>query len=350
MKVFRKFTKQFIVIIVLATVINVSYIGKAFAAVSASTLVSLTNSARAQEGLGDLSVNSKLVVAANAKAQDMFSNQYFAHTSPQGKTPWDFIQSAGYDYVYAGENLAIGYSDSNELQNAWMNSASHRENILNPNFREIGIVALSGEYQGAQTIIVVEEFGSTSTGQNLATENQAQADSQTVHSANAANSHPQEFNLVQNETSFNPQKVFNGDQVDFKVTLTGDASEIYFMVGDQKIDMKEVMTSEKNIDKEVFEKKQVMTKEGTFDVTITVNDKWGNKDTKDLGNLVIAKKVITNQNNPTTVGGIRASIKNHWIVYTISSFVLFSLIGFAIVSKKIKLSHKLTKSLATWEF
>jgi len=347
-KVFRRVIKQSIVIIVLITIINVSYIGNAFAAVSSGTLVNLANASRAQEGLGDLSQSDKLVSAANAKASDMFANQYFAHTSPQGKTPWDFISAAGYNYVYAGENLAIGYNDSSELHNAWMNSPSHRENILNPNFREIGIAAVEGVYEGGQTTIVVEMFGSNSTGQNLATSpNQAVQSESTVSAGQ--NSHSQEFNLVTSETNFNPQKIFAGDQVTFKAAITGEAQEIYFTVGNQKIDMKEALQSEKNSDKKIFQKKESMTKEGTFTVNITVTDKWGNRDSKDLGKLVVASKVITNPGNGM-VGGVRASIKNHWVIYTVSLLTLVSLVTMVLILRKLKLSHKLAKSLATWEF
>lgn len=347
MKVFRKVIKQSIVIIVLCTIINVSYIGQAFAAISTGTLVNLVNASRAQEGLGDLSINSQLVSAANAKASDMFANQYFAHTSPQGKTPWDFILAAGYNYVYAGENLAIGYTDSSELQNAWMNSPSHRENILNPNYRDIGIAAVNGEYEGSQTTIVVEEFGSTSAGQNLAASpNQAV---QSESTSGGQNSSSQEFNLVTSETSFSPQKIFVGDQVTFKAAITGQPLEIYFTVGNQKIDMTEALQSEKNSDEKIFQKQVSMTQEGTFTVNITVTDKWGNRDSKDLGKLTVASKVITNPGNGT-VGGIGASIKNHWVIYTVSAITLVLLVAMVLILRKMKLSHKLTKSLATWEF
>ena len=134
MSTFKKVSQKFtitIAFILISTIISASFVGQAFAAPSASTLVSLVNSSRAEQGLGALSVNGQLVSAATAKANDMLENDYFAHTSPSGKTPWDFISASGYSYVYAGENLAIGYNDSSELHSAWMNSPSHRENIMN---------------------------------------------------------------------------------------------------------------------------------------------------------------------------------------------------------------------------
>lgn len=260
---FSKVIRKFIVIVVLATIINVSYLATAFAAVSASTLISLTNSSRAQAGLGTLSVNSQLVSAATSKANDMLEKDYFAHTSPDGKTPWDFISASGYGYVYAGENLAIGYNNSSELHTAWMNSPSHRENIMNPNFREVGIAVATGEYQGGQTSVVVQMFGSASGGQNLAeTQTQTQAEVQsesTVDNNAVSESAPQktenskEFTLI--SADFNPKKIFAGEEVTFKIEITGNANEIYFSFNEQKIDLKEAMTSESNADKKTFEKK-----------------------------------------------------------------------------------------------
>ena len=54
-----------------------------------------------------LAKSDMLQEAAEKKAQDMIENNYFAHTSPQGKTPWHWVEESGYDYRYAGENLAI---------------------------------------------------------------------------------------------------------------------------------------------------------------------------------------------------------------------------------------------------
>lgn len=134
---------------------------RAFASsISASRLVDLANAARADAGVGLVSVDSRLVAAATAKANDMFEDQYWAHYAPDGKSPWDFILEAGYNYVYAGENLAIDFITSDAVHNAWMNSPSHRDNIINPNYKNIGIAVVDGVFEGSQTTIVVQMFGS----------------------------------------------------------------------------------------------------------------------------------------------------------------------------------------------
>jgi len=291
-----KYTTKFVFITIFALAINVLYIPKALAAVSGGSLVSLANTSRTQAGLATLSTNSQLEQAAAMKAADMFTNQYFAHTSPQGKTPWDFISAAGYNYVYAGENLAIGYTNSSELHNAWMNSPSHRENIMNPNFRDIGIAVVDGDYEGAPTTIVVQEFGSTETSQPVA-ENQTQTE-EISNTTNGSENQPTEgtpantkaYELLMDKTKFTPNKIFTGEEVEFQATLKGEVSELYINVGQQKIDL---LDSLKNDGEEkLYVKKEKILKEGEQTVTLTAVDRSGNREVKDLGKLTVAKKLI----------------------------------------------------------
>jgi len=137
-----------------------TYLGSgSMAAVISSTLVSLTNTDRATQNLGTLTVNPELTAAAQAKADDMAAKSYFAHTSPDGKTSWYWFKEAGYSFTYAGENLAVDFSDSDAVENAWMNSPTHRANILNGHYTEIGIASAEGTYEGHHTIFVVQMFG-----------------------------------------------------------------------------------------------------------------------------------------------------------------------------------------------
>ena len=101
------------------------------AAPSSSEIITLHNNARANQGLDALQSNGLLSQAAQAKANDMLAHDYFAHTSPSGQTPWQWITNTGYDYEYAGENLAIDFYTAQSLQEAWMNSPTHRANIMN---------------------------------------------------------------------------------------------------------------------------------------------------------------------------------------------------------------------------
>ncbi len=132
------------------------------AAVVGSELVSLTNTERAQNNVGQLTENTKLDAAAQAKAADMAAKGYFAHIGPDGKQPWDWITGAGYDYQYAGENLAVRFVDSKDVVNAWMASPTHRANIVKAQYQEIGIGVADGIYKGQSATFVVQYFGKPS--------------------------------------------------------------------------------------------------------------------------------------------------------------------------------------------
>ena len=69
--------------------------------------------------------------SALAKAEDMAINNYFAHYSPNGKKPWDWINRDNYAYLFVGENLAINFTSAEAVHEALMNSPTHRQNILN---------------------------------------------------------------------------------------------------------------------------------------------------------------------------------------------------------------------------
>lgn len=128
--------------------------------ITSSNVIQLTNQARRNLGLEQLEANDLLARAAQAKADDMLANQYFAHTSPAGVTPWDWFSQVGYRYLYAGENLAVHYTTAEDVGEGWMASPSHRANIVNPSYTEIGIGIAYGTFEGAPSYLVVQMFGS----------------------------------------------------------------------------------------------------------------------------------------------------------------------------------------------
>ncbi len=128
-------------------------------AITVENIISLTNQSRQDYKLSTLTENSVLNTAAQSKADDMLKNGYFSHNAPDGKTPWDFITKAGYSYLSAGENLAVNFTEAENVETAWMNSPGHKANIVNKNFEEIGIGIAQGEYQGHTAIFVVQMFG-----------------------------------------------------------------------------------------------------------------------------------------------------------------------------------------------
>jgi len=129
------------------------------AAIVPEVLVDLTNQNREDNKLPPLAISPVLQGVAAAKANDMAAKGYFAHTSPEGITPWHWFRKAGYAFSFAGENLAVNFSDSFDVTRAWMISPGHRANILNLSFTEIGIAMAKGMYRGKETIFVVQVFG-----------------------------------------------------------------------------------------------------------------------------------------------------------------------------------------------
>ena len=125
-----------------------------------SDILTYTNEERAKEGLRPLLYNAQLSTIAEAKALDMIEKQYFAHVSPSGVDVSVMADTYGYAYLNIGENLALGdFESSREVVTGWMNSPGHRENIMNTNYREIGIAALLGTYEGRKVWYAVQEFG-----------------------------------------------------------------------------------------------------------------------------------------------------------------------------------------------
>ena len=127
--------------------------------ITAQKVFDQTNIERQKVGLSPLIYNETLSKSAKAKAEDMFINDYWAHNSPQGKTPWTFFDQAGYKYSIAGENLAKDFDNTDSLMKAWMASPTHKANIIHDRYQEIGIAVVNGTLGGIKTTLVVQHFG-----------------------------------------------------------------------------------------------------------------------------------------------------------------------------------------------
>lgn len=134
--------------------------------ISPDEVVRLTNERRVAAGLSPVVLNPTLSTAAQAKANDMIARDYWAHVAPDGTEPWKFFKDVGYRYKYAGENLARDFSNPGSTVEAWMASPSHRENMLSPKYREIGVAVAEGDMNGVDTTVVVQLFGTRFTDSN----------------------------------------------------------------------------------------------------------------------------------------------------------------------------------------
>ncbi|CAN5689117.1 hypothetical protein BH11PAT2_BH11PAT2_04300 [soil metagenome] len=128
------------------------------ASVLPSVLTELTNGDRATANLSTLTNDPKLAEAAQLAANDMAAKGYFAHVSPEGKNPWYWLNQVGYQYSYSGQNLAVDFTDSQDVEQAWLNSPTHRANIMKAQYTNIGIAVANGTYNGKDVTFVVQYF------------------------------------------------------------------------------------------------------------------------------------------------------------------------------------------------
>lgn len=132
--------------------------------VTTQRLLDDTNQQRKSRGLEALTLNTKLDAAATLKANDMLADQYWSHVAPDGATPWQWIKETDYDYQFAGENLGRGFRTSSGAVTAWMASPEHRDNILNPDYSQVGFSVVNGVLEGERTNVIVALYGSPRVG------------------------------------------------------------------------------------------------------------------------------------------------------------------------------------------
>jgi len=130
-------------------------------------IIALANQSRQAEGLPALIRNETLVQSAMAKAQDMKTEGYFEHISPEGLQPWFFAEQLNYKYKTFGENLAEGFFSAEEVHEAWMNSEGHRKNLMAADFAEIGVAILDFEQNDLKSYLIVQHFGTQLTKSDL---------------------------------------------------------------------------------------------------------------------------------------------------------------------------------------
>ena len=141
---------------------KVSVLGQA-STIAVTELINDTNAVRTQQGVAALQQNDQLTQAAFLKAKNMFAEQYWAHESPSGIQPWKWFADAGYNYSYAGENLAKNYPTAQATVDAWMNSPTHRQNMLNGQYVDVGFAVVDGTLNGQATTLVVAFYGAPAT-------------------------------------------------------------------------------------------------------------------------------------------------------------------------------------------
>jgi len=207
------------------------------AAVLPAVLVDLTNESRAESEQNTLNVNPLLQVAAQAKADDMATKGYFAHTSPEGVAPWYFFSSAGYIFSHAGENLAIEFYDSKDVHDAWMDSPKHQANILNNNFSEIGIGTARGMYEGRNVLFITQFFGTP-----VSTNVVAVTDSNNIVT-NGPDAESEVTSVVPTEHETDPVEIVYEEETFIEVARTGVVETERIVLGTEAVGIAQVESS-----------------------------------------------------------------------------------------------------------
>jgi hypothetical protein len=152
-------------------------------------IIALTNQLRTSLKVRILSENKQLTQAAYDKAEDMILNQYFAHVGPDKKTVASWLQTVGYNYTVAGENLAMGFAGAEEVMTGWKNSKTHYANLIDPDYTEIGVGMASGGYNGQETSLVAQYFGSPAAAASTDEQTSVELQTQTEPLAENDNQH-----------------------------------------------------------------------------------------------------------------------------------------------------------------
>lgn len=202
--------------------------------ISPQKLLELTNQERQKSGLSPLQYNDKLAEAAKKKAENMFEHNYWAHYGPSGETPWEFILGSGYQYEFAGENLAKNFLFSEGVVSAWMDSPTHRENIMRSEYTDVGFAVVNGILNGEETTLVVQMFGKplyavAEQPQNSEPQSQPQAQQVDTEEAPAPVAAPKTSVLAEDNTPTPFYSIFlNINMVFFTVLLLALILDFYF--------------------------------------------------------------------------------------------------------------------------
>ncbi len=139
-----------------AAVVAAEPASAATAAQMQTEVITLVNAQRAKVGCAPLRTSTALRNAAVLHSTDMRKQNYFSHTSKDGRSPWDRIRAQDYAYGSA-ENIAAGQRTPKAVVTAWMNSAGHRKNILNCANKAVGVGVSQGG--GDYYIYWTQDFG-----------------------------------------------------------------------------------------------------------------------------------------------------------------------------------------------
>lgn len=178
--------------------------------ITVEKLYEQTNAVRTKEHLSKLQYSKTLSEAAQKKANDMFTKNYWSHFGPTGETPWQFILDSGYHYEFAGENLAKNFLFTDGVIKAWMDSPTHRENLLKKEYTEVGFATVNGMLNGEETTLVVQMLAKPQTQAVAQVQENTFIPAKEVQAAAVENVAFNNSTVNVPKTTFNMQIVFFG--------------------------------------------------------------------------------------------------------------------------------------------
>lgn len=296
-----------------------------------AVVVQLTNEERANNAAGPLVRNVTLDAAAKLKAEHMAQREYFAHYSPEGVSPWHWFDEVGYVYAHAGENLAIHFTDSSAVVDAWMKSPTHRQNIVNGLYTEIGVGTAKGTFEGYDTVYVVQLFGTPAVAPLP-----PPVPNQLPESAPLASAEPAVAPQAAPETIVLPAEVPNVPEVAEKA-LTSLAVESETLRASEEVLLEPVSAPEEVLAVEVVPVLETSTLETLSEDTVGITP---------ADTVVIESTMITHSSGlvaaqltepaPTHAGGTAASLATQpnvllQMIYAALALFVVSLLGISIV-------------------
>lgn len=182
-------------------------------------LVAEVNSLRSAKRVANLTWNKQLALSAQAKANDMAKNGYFSHVNLQGVGLTNLLARYGYSYSQAGENLAYGYGNADEIVAEWSKNPEHRSNMLNFSYVDTGVGLARGQYEGREVVFVVQHFGKPA---QVNISNNTEEDK--VQSRSDGSSKIQEQSVsVANDVAVTPPEEMTTDNKPVELSLGGES-------------------------------------------------------------------------------------------------------------------------------
>jgi hypothetical protein len=291
--------------------------------VTAEKLIALTNEARRANGLEVLTVSALLTASAQAKSNDMAEKSYFAHTSPEGVTPWEWFKRVGYDYIYAGENLAKNFASAEEMFDAWMASSTHRANVLSSHYREIGIaMAVNGS-----SLYATQHFGRRAQSP-AATGGTGGIQTPPTAVVAVRDTTPPAFPAIDHQYGV----VNQGDTVTFSLEVAGDPAAVWVTIGSKAQPL--LLTDGRWVGE------VTLYAGGEYTVTATAKDLAGNTAVATLGSVSVELPEIAHEDEatPTLVAAYwkEVAVGEAWPI-TLSLLVIAGLaVGFEVTAHRTK--------------